>query len=59
LSAYLDDKRSQGHSSSAIFQATIALRHFYRFLAAQNLIKEDPMTGIRLPKLVSAPASRL
>lgn len=53
LSAYLAEKKAQGRTPNSIFQAIIALRHFYRFLADRDLVRGDPMVGIRLPKLVS------
>ncbi len=35
---YLDHRKSQGLQSSSLFQATIALRHFYRFLLGSGKI---------------------
>ena len=51
--AYLDSRKAEGLSASSIFQATIALRHYHRFLVLEGLAAADPMTGIRLPKLQS------
>ena len=51
--AYLDARKADGLSASSLFQATIALRHYHRFLLLEGLAAADPMTGIRLPKLQS------
>mgnify|MGYP001583270145 CR=1 FL=1 len=51
--AYLDARKADGLSASSLFQATIALRHYHRFLMLEGLAAADPMTGIRLPKLQS------
>ncbi|MBI4064549.1 MAG: tyrosine recombinase XerD [Elusimicrobia bacterium] len=50
---YLDGRRQNGLSSSSLFQATIALRHFYRFLLREDPTVPNPTQGIGLPKLVN------
>jgi integrase/recombinase XerD len=51
--AYLDHRKHRGLQSVSIFQATIALRHLYRFQLQQGEIAADPTAGIRLPRLVN------
>lgn len=51
--AYLDARKAGGLCASSIFQATIALRHYHRFLVLEGLAAADPMAGIRLPRLQS------
>lgn len=51
--AYLADRKAEGLSPSSLFQTTIALRHYHRFLVREGLAVADPMAGIKLPRLQS------
>jgi len=51
--AYLDGRKAKGLSTGSVFQATIALRHYHRFLLGEGLAAADPTIGIKLPKLQS------
>lgn len=50
---YLAERKTEGLSASSLFQATIALRHYHRFLVREGLAAADPMAGIKLPRLQS------
>ena len=51
--AYLDNCHSRGHRSASMFGATVALRHYYQFLATTGMALCDPTVGIKLPKIKS------
>src|SRR3989339_364355 len=60
ITAYLSGLRQRGLKSPSIFCATIAIRSFYRFMAAKSIALGDPTAGLRLAKLtmrVSEPLS--
>lgn len=50
---YLAERKAEGLSTGSVFQATIALRHFHRFLLREGLAASDPMADIKLPRLQS------
>lgn len=50
---YLAERKAEGLSPSSLFQATIALRHYHRFLLREGFAAADPMAGIKLPRLQS------
>jgi len=53
ITAYMAGLRQRGLKPPSIFCATIAIRSFYRFLAAKGIAPDDPTAELRLPKLVT------
>jgi len=53
ITAYIGGLCQRGLKPPSRFCATIAIRSFYRFMAAKDLTPDDPTVGLRLPKLIS------
>ncbi len=51
LSEYLADRKRAGLSASSIKLIVVALKIFFRFLAAKGLIERDPTEALALPRI--------
>jgi integrase/recombinase XerD len=51
LSEYLADRKRAGPSASSIKLIVVALKIFFRFLAARGLIDRDPAEALALPRI--------
>ena len=51
LSEYLADRKRAGLSASSIKLIVVALKIFFRFLAAKGLIERDPAEPLALPRI--------
>ena len=51
LSEYLADRKRGGLSASSIKLIVVALKIFFRFLAAKRLIERDPAEALALPRI--------
>lgn len=47
---FLTQKKSDGLKSSSLFNLTLAIRQFHRFLFEEKLSLSDPTVGLKLPK---------
>jgi integrase/recombinase XerC len=50
LRRYLADLRAEGMATASIVRKVSAIRSFYRFLAREGRIAQDPLLGVRGPK---------
>jgi integrase/recombinase XerD len=51
LSEYLADRKRAGLSASSIKLIVVALKIFFRFLAAKGLVERDPAEALALPRI--------
>jgi integrase/recombinase XerD len=51
LSEYLADRKRAGLSASSIKLIVVALKIFFRFLAARRLVERDPAEALALPRI--------
>jgi len=51
VSEYLADRKRAGLSASSIKLIVVALKIFFRFLAAKGLIERDPAEAVTLPRI--------
>jgi integrase/recombinase XerD len=51
MSEYLADRKRAGLSASSIKLIVVALKIFFRFLAAKAIIERDPAEGLALPRI--------
>src|SRR5215831_7961307 len=50
-SEYLADRKRAGLSASSIKLAVVALKIFFRFLAARGIVERDPTDALALPRI--------
>ena len=50
LRRYLAELRAQGMAAASIVRKVSAIRSFYRFLAREGRVAQDPLIGVRGPK---------
>src|SRR5215472_1621939 len=51
ISEYLADRKRAGLSASSIKLVVVALKIFFRFLAARKIIDRDPTEALTLPRI--------
>jgi len=51
MSEYLGDRKRTGLSASSIKLVVVALKIFFRFLAAKGIIERDPTEALALPRI--------
>lgn len=51
VDAYIDSLKSMGRANSTISRTTAALRKFYCYLHAKDLIKVNPVLGVEVPRV--------
>src|SRR5438128_1308013 len=51
ISEYLADRKRAGLSASSIKLIVVALKIFFRFLAAKNAVERDPAEALALPRI--------
>src|ERR1043166_5137811 len=51
LSEYLGDRKRAGLSAASIKLVVVALKIFFRFLAAKRIIQRDPSEALALPRI--------
>src|SRR5512144_1851443 len=51
MSEYLADRKRAGLSASSIKLVVVALKIFFRFLAAKGIIERDPTEALALPRI--------
>src|SRR5262245_5092560 len=51
MSEYLADRKRAGLSASSIKLVVVALKIFFRFLAAKGIIQRDPSEALALPRI--------
>src|SRR5215470_10545225 len=51
MSEYLADRKRAGLSASSIKLVVVALKIFFRFLAAKKIIERDPSEALPLPRI--------
>ena len=51
MSEYLADRKRAGLSASSIKLVVVALKLFFRFLAAKGIVERDPTEALALPRI--------